>query len=527
MAAHRYWRLTVNANWGSTTYHLVAGLALRSTPGGTNHALTGNGTSSASSNWNLTTSDSPKAFDDNTTTTWASANNTVPAWLQWDFGSGNEKDIVQAVINLSTAAQGYNTNGFVRNTTLGYSDNGSTWTTLITMMDIPQAAGSYTYDYTPPASATVSATAPAGTLTFVFGGYMALVAPAATLSASGGPRVADAALIAPAPTVAFTAHDSYGENAVLATAPKPTLSSYCGGSAKLSAPSPSLSSTATATGWATATLSAPVPTLSASGAVSAVARVEVTAPVARLIGYGGAVCSITTSAGTLTASGTGGGVAHVAITVPLAQLSAGVTAQNYGSAILVAPAGRMAPTLQAYLVAPAATLTAIGTATITATYEAYTLNLNHSPGHPGETVVDETTRYTNFPFTHVIRYQNSYYGVSDGSLYLLEGTTDDGVDIPYEVVTAKTDFGQTLTKTLVSAYLGGRIGPAETITLIAGDSAPVSYAYTTPRGPHAQNYRQKFGRGIKDRYYALGVSGAAEFSLDTIDIELNQLTRRI
>ena len=338
---------------------------------------------------------------------------------------------------------------------------------------------------------------------------------------------ASATLTAPAPSLSFVAHDSYGENAIIVTAPKPTLSARGGAYAALTAPVPTLSAAMTGTAMLNAALSAPAPSLSSTATGAYVANAILTVPTPNLIGYGGAVCSITTSAGTLTASGTGGGVAHVAITVPLAQLTASATAQNYGSAILVAPAGRMAPTLQAYLVAPAATLTAIGTATITATYEAYTLNLNHSPGHPGETVVDETTRYTNFPFTHVIRYQNSYYGVSDGSLYLLEGTTDDGVDIPYEVVTAKTDFGQTLTKTLVSAYLGGRIGPAETITLIAGDSAPVSYAYTTPRGPHAQNYRQKFGRGIKDRYYALGVSGAAEFSLDTIDIELNQLTRRI
>ena len=351
-----------------------------------------------------------------------------------------------------------------------------------------------------------------------------LTAPVPTLSAYCG-GYAD--ITAPVPTLRSTGHNSYGENGAIATAPAPTLSSYGGGYAALSAPVPALVSSATGMGSANASLKAPTPTLTATGRVSAIASARLTAPTPNLIGYGGAVCSITTKAGTLTASGTSGGVARVAVTVPLAQLSASATAQNHASAILVAPAGRMAPTLQAYLVAPAATLTAIGTATITATYEAYTLNLNHLPGHPGETVVDELTRYTNFPFTHVIRYQNSYYGVSNGSLYLLEGTTDDGVDIPYEVVTAKTDFGQTLTKTLVSAYLGGRIGPAETITLIAGDSAPVSYAYTTPRGPHAQNYRQKFGRGIKDRYYALGVSGAAEFSLDTIDIELNQLTRRI
>jgi len=338
---------------------------------------------------------------------------------------------------------------------------------------------------------------------------------------------ASATLTAPAPSLSFVAHDSYGENAVLATAPKPTLSSYCGGSAKLSAPSPSLSSTATATGWATATLSAPVPTLSASGAVSAVARVEVTAPVARLIGYGGAVCSITTKAGTLVASGTSGGVARVAVTVPLAQLSASATAQNHASAILVAPAGRMAPTLQAYLVAPAATLTAIGTATITATYEAYALNMSKSQRSGGSEPGSEVTYYTNFPFTHVVRYKNSYYGANSTGLYLLEGTTDDGIPIEWEFKTGMSDFDTPQQKTVTYAYFGGRLGPSATVTIYPSEPTGTSYSYTTPRGQTAQNYRQQFGKGLKARYFAIGASGTDVIELDSIDLTVATLTRRI
>lgn len=367
--------------------------------------------------------------------------------------------------------------------------------------------------------------APLATLVIYGGANASMVAPVANVVANGA---GTSAVTAPAGTLSALGHNSYGENALIGAAPVPTLSSYLGGNAALSVPAPTLGSTATGTGWANAALTAPPATVSATGTVSAVATAALAPPMAQLIGYGGAVCSITLSgAPTLAASGKAGGVGNVAVTVPLAQLSAGGTAQNHGSAILTAPAGKMAGTLQAYLVAPKATLTFIGTAQVTATYEAYALNLNHTGVRQGETVTDEMTRYTEFPFTHVVRYKNSYYGVAAGGLYLLEGTTDAGADIGFTVQTAKTDFGSTAKKTVVSAYFGGRIGAEEIVSITAGDETPVTYAYTTPRGVLAQNHRQKFGRGIKDRYYAIGVSGSDEFELGTLDMEINQLTRGI
>ena len=338
----------------------------------------------------------------------------------------------------------------------------------------------------------------------------------------------NAACLSPSPTLISTGHDSYGENALIFTAPVPTLTSYGGANTKLTALVPALSVAATGTTLATASLAAPVGALASGGTVSGMANASLQAPVPNLIGYGGAVCSITlTGAPTLSATGTVGGVGSVAVTVPLAQLSATVTAQNHGSAILTAPAGKMAGTLQAYLVAPGATLTAIGSATITATYEAYALNLNHMPRRDGQEPIDELTHYTNFPFTHIVRYKNSYFGANSTGLYLLEGTTDDGAAIPWSVKTHLTDLGYPEKKTVVSAYFGGRLGPTETVALTVGEKGDETYAYTTPRGAAAQNYRQKFGRGVKTRYFGLGISGTQDFTLDTVDLEVDKLTRRI
>lgn len=364
----------------------------------------------------------------------------------------------------------------------------------------------------------------------VYGGELrsatiAISAPAPQVTSSSGAVVA---ATLPSPTVSSAAHSSYGDNALIFTAPSFSLSSFGGANATAALPMPTVSFTATGTALATVAAQAPAATLTATGTASEVASLAVTAPMVNLVGYGGVVCSVTTPVATVAVSGTGGATVGVAVTLPMFEVVASVTAQNYGSVIVEAPAARMATGLQAYVLAPMAQLVAVGTATVAATYEAYALNLKHTrPPQPGEQQVDEMTHYTNFPFTHIIRHQNSYYGVNGTGLYLLEGTTDNGVAISYEARTHITDFNETRHKTLVSAYIGGRLGASSTVTLYVGDGTPKPYSFTTPRGAAAQNYRQRFGLGIKHRYFALGIAGSKELSVDTFDFDTATMTRRI
>ncbi len=349
-------------------------------------------------------------------------------------------------------------------------------------------------------------------------------APSPTLSAFGG---GNASITAPSPRLNFTAHGSYGDNAAFVKPPKITVSAYGGGRAALTAPSPNLTSTATGTALAAASLTAPNPTVEALGTVSNVANISITIPGPNVLAYAGSVCSVTIAGVTVQATGTGGGVAHAAITIPLFQLDAQGTAQNHGGANISAPMPVISTGGVARITIPMATLTAIGTATVVATYEAYALNLKHMPRRDGTEPIDEVTHYTNFPFTHIVRYKGRYYGANTTGLYLLEGTTDDGAAIDWAATTHLTDLGYPEKKTVVSAYFGGRLGAAETVTLTVGEKGDKTYAYTTPRGAAAQNYRQKFGRGIKTRYFGLGLSGTQDFALDTVDLEVDKLTRRI
>lgn len=563
MAAHRYWRLRITSTHGGGGPAFAA-LELRESAGGANLSLTGNGTASASSvinNEDPATSSSgpPKAFDGSNGTAWYSrGDGSFPYWLAWDFGAGNEKDIVHFTAINSSETPVWNANAGAYE----YSDDGTVWTQLAVYAGTAGSLASTITVYTPPATgnaflyspllathaydadldewvpvdvpisplaafgaATARLTAPKPTLAFHPGGGMELTSPVPALAFFGAGR---AELIAPSATLRAKARSSLGDYSFTGTAPSPTLSAYAGANAELVSPTPTLGITATVVNFGTASVDAPAPLLSASGTVAGTANASLVFGSNlgnyELIGYGGALCSVTlTGKPTVTATGKVGSVGSAALTLPLFELIASGTQHNFGSASLLSPAAKMGGQGQAWIISSAATLTAIGTAVVAATYEAYAVNLLHR----ADPAVDEVTHYTNFHFTHVIRYQNSYYGVNGTGLYLLEGTTDNNTPIQWAFKTAIDDFGRAEKKTLASAYFGGRFGPASTIQVQSGEKAANSYSHSTPRGATAQNHRQKFGKGVKERYHALAASGVGELELDSIEIEVHNTSRKV
>lgn len=88
---------------------------------------TGSGSPSASSNAGAGfTSD--RAVDDDNATYWA-ANSTVTAWWQYDFGASNEKTLRRIDIRARDAGPQNSPSDF----TIQYSNDGSTWTTVLTV----------------------------------------------------------------------------------------------------------------------------------------------------------------------------------------------------------------------------------------------------------------------------------------------------------------------------------------------------------------------------------------------------------
>lgn len=359
-------------------------------------------------------------------------------------------------------------------------------------------------------------------------GVADLIAPAARVFIGSG---AAAFPTAPAAKIVAAGHDATGENSLAYTLTTPTLSAYGGANAALTFGSPPLVITGTFTGWGTADVSAPSALVSITGTLSGQASAALTfgqlGSTYNLVGYSGAVVAVTLSdSPTVVATGLGGSIGQGTLTLPLFDLMASGTVNGLSYAELLMPSAALGATAQAWLIGPAATLVAVGTATVVSTYEAYAVNLNHTPKH-GVIPVDEMTHYTAYPFDRIVRYKNSYYGMNSTGLYLLEGTVDLTAPAAWAVRSAETDMGTVQQKTVEMAYFGGRMAPASTINLYAGEGAVQPYSYTTPRGELAQNYRQPFGRGIKARYYAFGVAGSGTLNIDSVTFNVATLARKV
>lgn len=132
MAAHRYWRLYISRNGGSSNRNVSIGeLILATTPSGA-QAATG-GTASASSTNGVNAAS--RAFDGTTSDAnyWQSASGTFDttvgsgqAYLQYDMGVGGGIDVAEIRLYFNGTTSGSTT--YPSNFALLYSDDGVKWT---------------------------------------------------------------------------------------------------------------------------------------------------------------------------------------------------------------------------------------------------------------------------------------------------------------------------------------------------------------------------------------------------------------
>lgn len=117
MAAHRYWRVLGHGGIGSFTG--LAEIQMRETLGGP--TVTTGGTASAT--LPIQSGSAAAVFDGNLTTQVQWSGN-AQKWVAYDFGAGNEKDIIEFAIAPNKDVANRTWTRF----TLQYSDNGTDWT---------------------------------------------------------------------------------------------------------------------------------------------------------------------------------------------------------------------------------------------------------------------------------------------------------------------------------------------------------------------------------------------------------------
>lgn len=227
-------------------------------------------------------------------------------------------------------------------------------------------------------------------------------------------------------------------------------------------------------------------------------------------------------------AGTTGGVGRISVDLP------GLTAEMSATLGLVSIIEAALPMLvpgpfgQIVSVLPMMQATLDGRTVVSVTYEAYAVNLR-----PGPKMPNQVTRYTNFPFNQIVRFQGRYIGVADDGLYQLGGETDYDPDTPagppWAWHTAITDFNSSQHKNVREAMFAGRLGPRATAAVSVREATDRTYAATIVRGTSAQNHRIKMGRGLKARYWSFGLSDAAggECDVDRVEFDVAELGRKL
>lgn len=122
---HRYWRLLIYMNGAGSGFTTIGEIELRASLGGSDE--TGSGTASANGTSGGT--NAGQAFDNNTGTSWNSASGGFPQWIKYDFGSGNNKNIVQVAITARSSTP----TECVRDFDVQWSDDDSAWTTVFSI----------------------------------------------------------------------------------------------------------------------------------------------------------------------------------------------------------------------------------------------------------------------------------------------------------------------------------------------------------------------------------------------------------
>lgn len=290
----------------------------------------------------------------------------------------------------------------------------------------------------------------------------------------------------------------------------------------VTAPAASLMAMGTAQHPASADLVAPVALVQASVSAGRVLQAMLTGPSGAVTAWGGSQIALTAPAGQLDAGGKAGRALMAVLQAPMGAVMAEVSGKPGLVADLMAPAGRMLPDVLMELIAPRAAVYAELSTVQIAAYEAWAVNLKSQIGG-----AKEVTHYTDYPFTRIVRFGQSYYGVADDGLYLLDGEQDAGKPIDWVLCTPTTDFGSNQKKNPASCYMGGRIGTPVSFTVFTGEAREDAYQYTSPRHENAQNHRQAFGRGLDARYYTFQAEGDGALQLDDLSFEVNIKTRRI
>lgn len=331
-----------------------------------------------------------------------------------------------------------------------------------------------------------------------------------------------AELIAPLAALTFSVADRTPLEADL-TAPAAVVDAQTGHAFVLDAPVAVVGASISVPAVIEFALTAPAGVVEASAATGASGGIVLLAPVPTVDAWTGSQIVLLAGVPVVEASGMLNTASGFYLSAPAGVVEAAISVRQGLVADLTAPVPYLLPEIRAEISAPVPRLLAHIEGPQTDEFEAYAMNLRSTFDDGGF----EVTHFSNYPFTQIVRFGNKNYGVAADGLYLLRGETDNGQPIRWALQTPTLDFSSSNRKTPVSCTMGGNIEVPVTFTVYTGEQREDSYQYTSSRKGTAQNHRQVFGRGLRERYYAFRIEGEGRLNLDDLTFDVNILTRSI
>lgn len=138
------------------------------------------------------------------------------------------------------------------------------------------------------------------------------------------------------------------------------------------------------------------------------------------------------------------------------------------------------------------------------------------------------TEYTSFPFNSFARYNGVYLAAGATGLYLLGGEDDDSVAISWNIVTGQSDDKKSEMKRIPEILMGLRYDGALKVRVWKDDDESYEYTLANFREGVLHQARVKPGRGLRSRYFKVGVSGTGPtLELDSLQLVTPAVTRRL
>lgn len=333
-------------------------------------------------------------------------------------------------------------------------------------------------------------------------------------------RLSEVSLTWPSWSLTATGESS-GSTAEL-TWPARSLTAYSGGSAALTWPVWSLTAAGTVERVGTAELTWPTWVLSAEGLTGGIGSVELTWPDRMLTAFGGGHAELTWPARTLAAAGTLEVVGTAELTWPQWSSSATGLTGGIGTAALTWPtwtlaaAGLTGGVGTIALRWPTLTITATDSGATTET--TYAVNLS----------TGAVTQLLLGAFDKMIAAHGRLYGLQNGDLICLNGSSDDGTDISTTVRFAQQTFGSNHVKRANTVYLHCREDDGIKLTLIQDETRSWAYQTSTDTAPSYGTHKIKVGRGIP--FHTMGLilqnRNGGRMDIGGMEILAEELSRR-